>query len=129
MARKHNNGQLLPWMSARLDCKEKRFLQVGNSLFFSPIFQQLKAGSQMLYLCMAIESGGNRDVVFSQKTAKKYGIPKSSFDRYIKELRDTGFVKVSIEGNMWQFKPTVYCFLFDWKQKVQPQNGTNDRAY
>lgn len=124
MARKNNNGQLLPWMSARLDCKEKRFLQVGNSLFFSPAFQQLNAGCQMLYLCMAIEAGGKREVTFSQKTARKYGIPKSSFDRQIKELRKVGFVEISVEGNPWQFKPSVYRFSFTWKQNAQPQNGT-----
>ena len=123
MARKNNNGQLLPWMSARLDCKEKRFLQLGNSLFFSDTFQQLNAGSRWLYLCMAIESGGKRDVVFSRAIAKKYGIPRNSFSRQIKELKDSGFIEVSIEGNLWQFEPSVYRFSFDWKQKAQPQNG------
>ena len=126
MARKNNNGQLLPWMSARLDCKEKRFLQLGNSLFFSDTFQQLNAGSRWLYLCMAIESGGKREVTFSRAIAKKYGIPRNSFSRQIKELKDSGFIEVSMEGNLWQFEPSVYRFSFEWKQKIQPQNGVSN---
>ena len=125
MARKNNNGQLLPWMSANLNCKEKRFLQVGNSLFFSDAFQQLNTGSRWLYLCLAIESGGKREVTFSRATAAKYGIPRNSFARQIAELKDAGFIEVSMEGNYWQFAPTVYRFSFNWKEKPHPQNGGN----
>lgn len=123
MARK--KGALLPWLSAKLDGSEKRFIQVGNSLFFNEIFQQLNAGSQMLYLRMAIESGGKREVIFSRKTAEKYGIPRNSFSRQIKELKDAGFIEVSMEGDLWQFKPSVYRFSFTWKQDAQPQNGVS----
>lgn len=125
MSRKNNNGQLLPWMSAHLNCKEKRFLQVGNSLFFSPVFQQLNSGSRMLYLCMAIESGGKREVAFSRATAAKYGIPRNSFARQIAELKNAGFIEVSMEGNYWQFAPTVYRFSFEWKEKPHPQNSVS----
>ena len=128
MARKNNNGQLLPWMSAKPDCKEKRFLQVGNSLFFSDSFRDLGAGSRWLYLCMAVESGGKREVEFSRKTAEKYGIPKNSFTRHIAELKQAGFIEVSIEGNYWQFHKTVYRFVFDWKQNPHPQNGDRNTA-
>lgn len=123
MARKNNNGQLLPWLSARLDCKEKRFLQLGNSLFFSEEFRKLNTGSRWLYLCMAQESGGKREVTFSRKTAEKYGIPRNSFSRQIKELKDAGFLEISMEGNLWQFQPSVYRFSFAWKENAQPQNG------
>ena len=40
--------ELVPWMSARPDNVEKRFIQVGNSLLFNKEFQSLGAGSQML---------------------------------------------------------------------------------
>ena len=120
MARKKK--VLLPWLSSKPDGAEKRFIQVGNSLLFNEAFQQLNAGSQMLYLRMAMESGGQREVAFSRKTAEKYGIPRNSFSRQIKELKETGFIEVSMEGNMWQFKPSVYRFSFSWKQNPQPQN-------
>ena len=123
MARK--KGALLPWLSAKLDGTEKRFIQVGNSLFFNQAFQQLNAGSQMLYLRMAIESGGKREVTFSRKTAEKYGIPRNSFSRQIKELKEAGFIEDSMEGNLWQFKPSVYRFSFIWKQDPHPQNGVS----
>lgn len=124
MTRKNNNGLLLPWMSARLDCREKRFLQIGNSMFFSPSFQQLNAGSKMLYLCMAIESGGKRVVAFSRGTAQKYGIDKNTFARRIAELIEGRFVEVVKESSYAQFSPTVYRFSLVWKNS-RPQKGVN----
>ena len=72
---------------------------------------------------MAIESGGKREVAFSRATAAKYGIPRNSFTRQIADLKEAGFVEVSMESNYWQFTPTVYRFSFLWKEKPHPQNG------
>lgn len=122
MARKNNNGQLLPWMSARKDCREKRFLQVGNSLFVakeSP-FKKLTSGAQILYLCMAMESGGKREVPFSRTTALKYGLNKNTFTRCVKELEDQRFISIAPEKSE-PFKPTVYRFDFDWKTESASQ--------
>lgn len=122
MARKNNGGQLLPWMSARKDCREKRFLQVGNSLFVakdSP-FKKLTSGAQILYLCLAMESGGKREVSFSRTTALKYGLNKNTFARSLKELEEKCFISVVPEKSE-PFKPTVYRFVFDWKTDAASQ--------
>lgn len=116
MARKNNGGLLLPWMSARKDCREKRFLQIGNSLFVAKesAFKNLTSGAQILYLCMAMEAGGKREVPFSRTTALKYGLNKNTFNRSLKELEEHRFISI-VPDKSEPFKPSVYRFDFDWK--------------
>lgn len=114
----HRSRPLLPWLSHKPDGKEGRFLQIGNSLFVSDTpFKKLTAGAQMLYLFLAMESGGKREVEFSRTTAKKYGISKNAFTRQIRELESNGFVEVVMERSL-SFKPTVYRFVYEWKKPV-----------
>ena len=61
MPRYKSRPTIVPWLSARPDNREKRFIQVGDSLLFSDAFQELRVGAKHLYLCMAMESGGKRD--------------------------------------------------------------------
>lgn len=109
------NVSILPWLSSRADCTEGRFIQVGNSLFLSKIFQSLSAGARQLYLCMCLESGGKRTVAFPHGAGRKYGFANTTFDRYIHELREAGFINLIPEGDLEQFAPNVYCFSFEWK--------------
>ena len=51
-SRRRGRDTIKPWLSARLDCKEGRFVQVGNSLLLSKEFQALTAGARFLYLCI-----------------------------------------------------------------------------
>lgn len=125
MARKNNNVQLLPWMSARTDCKEKRFLQIGNSLLVgenSP-FKLLTSGAQILYICMAMESGGKREVAFSRGTAAKYGINKNTYNRAVAELISHNFVEQAPDLSTGPFKPTMYRFSFTWKETATQKHG------
>ena len=115
MSKRRSGVTIKSWMSARSDCKEGRFIQVGNSLLLSPRFQGLSPGARFLYLCMAMESGGKRDFTFPLSSAKKYGIAKNSFSRYIKELRDNGFIVVQSMANLR--KPNEYAFSFTWKEE------------
>lgn len=108
------NATISPWLSAKNDCREGRFLQIGNSLLLSPQIQQLSVGARMMYLCMAMESGGKREFTFSRSVGEKYGIPDGSFKRYIKELKENSFIDC-IEDNHTTRKPNVYAFSFDWK--------------
>lgn len=113
MSRRKSGGTMLPWMSAKPDCKERRFLQVGNSLLLSKKFQALGPGPRMLYLCMAMESGGRRTFLLPRSAAKKYGVPSTSLRRYIRQLADGGFVKVTSYKNLR--KPNVYEFTSAWR--------------
>lgn len=118
--RKRHGDTIKPWLSARSDCKEGRFIQCGNSLLLSNEFQGLTAGARFLYFCMAMESGGKREFVFPLTSAKKYGIAKNSLTRQIAELKEAGFIHVQSMANLRQ--PNEYCFSFDWKSARQ-MNG------
>lgn len=104
---------ILPWLSARPDCSEGRFIQVGNSLFLSKEFQALKPGPQMLFLAMALESGGKRDFEFPLSSATKYGIDDATFWRYVQKLEDAGFIVRHSMANLR--KPNEYNFTLAWK--------------
>lgn len=119
MSKKHKNKvELVPWMSARPDNVEKRFIQVGNTLLFNKVFQSLGAGSQKLYLCMAMESAGKRRFIFPQAAAKKYKIAPSSLRKHINELEAKGFIKV-YSGKATR-EPNLYEFCYDWKLSPRP---------
>lgn len=108
------NCDIRPWLSAKSDCREGRFLQIGNSLFFSEKFQMLSAGAKVLYFCFCMESGGRREFIFPQSAAKKYGIAPRSFRRYTDELIRSGFVAVNSGKCVRQ--PNEYQFSFEWKK-------------
>mgnify|MGYP006939728924 CR=1 FL=1 len=57
MSKRKYGPALLPHLSAKVDNKEKRFIQVGNSLLLSKQFHALSTGGRFLYFCMAMESG------------------------------------------------------------------------
>ena len=123
MARRKTGGTLLPWLSAKVDGKEGRFIQVGNSLLLDKRYHALSAGARHLYLCMVMEAGGKQEVKFPHGAAKKYGIASTSFDRHIKELQANGFLQKVGAGLYWQYAPSVFSFSTDWKAKSAPQNG------
>lgn len=124
--------QIRPWLSARHDCEEGRFIQVGNTLLLSRkdadskeenAFLNLSTGARFLYLCMAMESGGRPCVTFSHGAAKKYGIASSSFDRAIKSLIDAGFVTLEMDDDLAQFRANTYRFSNTWKSNLAPHFG------
>lgn len=108
------NCQILPWLSAKPDCKEGRFLQIGNSLFLSKEYRELSYAAQAIYLCMALESGGKRQFTFTKTDAKKYGICPKTLYRQIKELQDKKFLTVSSGKNTRT--PNEFEFCFSWKE-------------
>lgn len=105
--------EIKPWLSARADNKEGRFLQVGNSLLLSRNFQRLKLASQRCYFCMALEAGGQKCFKFPLSAAKKYNISSSTLRRCAEELEKAGFIKIESNANIR--KPNQYEFIFDWK--------------
>ena len=72
------NCEIPFYLSSRMDCKDGRFIQVGNSLFFSKQFNALTAGAQILFLKMAMEAGGKTEYTFPRASFKKYGLSESS---------------------------------------------------
>ena len=124
MSRKVKTRPLLPWLSANMDCVDRRFVQIGNSFLLDSRTQNLSAGAKLTYICMALESGGKADFEFTKTAATKYGIATASFRRYVEELVDAGFVN-RISGKSSQ-QPNQYRFTPErWKngQKIAPPSG------
>ena len=112
------NVPIRPWLSAREDCREGRFIQVGNSLLLSKRFQALKANSRLLYIALAMESGGQPQVTLSHGGAeRKYGISRSTYDRAVKELIEAGFIKQELDEFRSQFRTNEFSFINTWKTK------------
>lgn len=120
MSRRKHGDTIKPWLSAHADCKEGRFIQCGNSLLLSKQFQALTAGARFLYLCMCMESGGRRELIFPLGAAKKYGIAKNSLTRQIAELKESGFIEVRSNANLRM--PNEYSFSLNWKLKGNALN-------
>ena len=117
------NVAIRPWLSAKLDAREWRFVQLGNSLLLSKRYQKLSASTRLLYLALAMESGGQKTVAFPHGAAKKYGFPSSTFDRAIAELKKRGFILLLEDEERGQFKANVFQFSEMWKSDPAPQNG------
>lgn len=114
MPKRKTGGVMLPWLSARPDNKEGRFLMVGNSFLLSDKVQTLSPGARFMYLSMAMESAGKREFTFSRSTTQKFGISETTAARYIKELSSSGFIETVSCGRFARV-PNVYCFSFAWK--------------
>ena len=73
LSKRKHGPTIVPALSAKVDNKEKRFIQVGNSQLLSKQFHALSTGSRFLYFCMAMESGGRKNFILPQKDAKSTG--------------------------------------------------------
>lgn len=113
MPRYKSRPTIVPWLSAKPDNREKRFIQVGDSLLFSKAFQDLHAGARYLYFCMAMESGGKRVFKLPTAAAGKYGFARSSFWAYVRELEDKRFIVSRSNKHLRQ--PNDYSFSDGWK--------------
>lgn len=110
---RRKNPMISPWLSARADNREKRFIQVGDTLLMDKTFQALSPGAKTLYYCMAMECGGRREFLFPRTCAAKYGFAEKSFWRYVRELEERGFlIRFSMKSLR---KPNEYSFSFAWK--------------
>ncbi len=118
MPQKGKSKPLKPWLTAREDGKERRFIQVGDTLLFSSAFNALKPGAQNLYLRMSMEAGNSREFVFPQTSAKKHGIPSATFRRHVSELIKAGFISRS-SGRVTR-EENVYRFELEWKKQRPP---------
>lgn len=118
------NCQILPWLSGNQNNREKRFLQIGNTLLFDEKYKTLRPAARQLYVCMAMEACGKSQFEFPHRAAKKYGFSGTSFDNYARELQQAGFIeKIKQEE---QFAVARYQFTFAWKQKSHPNLGRAD---
>ncbi len=115
---RRKNPTISPWLSARTDNRERRFIQAGNTLLLSKKFQSVGTGAQYLYLCMAMESAGHKKFCFPESAAKKYGIASTTLWRHIKQLETAQLILVYSRKNLR--KPNIYEFSYEWKTSDCP---------
>ena len=105
------NVAIRPWLSANKDCRDGRFIQVGNSLLLSDAFKSLDGNAQKTYFALCMESGGKPTAELSRAGAKKYGLAPATFSRAIRVLMESGFISCSFEENPFRYKTNVYRFV------------------
>lgn len=113
MARKQSARPLPRWMSAAPDCRETRFVQIGDTLLHNERFKALSPGAFKLYVCCSMEAAGRINFQIPASKAEKYGIPRKSFQRYLQELIDAGFIQLNRSGKTTR-TANDYSFYFDW---------------
>ena len=118
--RKRGTHSLLPWLSAKPDNKDGRYIQVGNSFHLDKKVHALGHTARLLYECMCQEAGGKREVTFTRGTAKKFGFPKATFERNVQRLIDGGFVELKETAERSQYSPNIYRFSLGWKTIPAP---------
>lgn len=118
---KRKRTPVSPWLSANKDCRESRYIQVGNSLLSHPAFKELTAGEKHFYLVLCMESSGYWEVTLSHGRAlREYGIKGSSFDNHVKALKQKGFIKQIGNPNGEKYIRCKFRFVDDWKSKKPP---------
>ena len=127
MSKRKHGPTIVPALSAKVDNKEKRFIQVGNSLLLSKQFHALSTGSRFLYFRMAMESGGRKNLILPQKDAKKYGIAPSGLRKHINELKAARFIRVYSEKPTRE--PNRYEFCLSWKLPPSPLRSHTPHGY
>lgn len=94
MAKSQSSKPLKRWLTASSDCRERRFVQIGNTLLFDKRFTSLSVGARYLYILAANEAAGSRDFQFPALKMKALGIKERTARKYIKELVDQRFLEV-----------------------------------
>ena len=116
MGRQRRKGDTIkPWLSAHLDNREGRFIQVGNSFLLAKDMPELSAGAKLMYLCMTMESGGHIEFQFPRMAALKYGFPEATAARHVKELLAVGMIELIGSGRFTK-TPNQYRFTTAWKR-------------
>lgn len=114
MGKTKGRKAIVPWLTAKENEIDKRFIQVSNSILLNETFQSLSANSQMVYLCMSMESGGQSEFVFPKRAFEKYNISYSTARRSINELKQKRFITYESGANVR--KNNKFKFCYDWKR-------------
>lgn len=96
-----------------MDEKEKIDVDGLLRLMLQPPFATMSIGARCLYLICVAKSAGDGGLEMSARAAEKYGISKTSFLVYMKELKQFGFIRLKERGGDGQ-TPNKYTVVLDW---------------
>ena len=115
MARKHKtNYSISPWLTAKADCREPKYIQCGVTLFEHPAFKRLTPAQRCLYLAMCLDAGGHREFTFSKARIEHYGFSYATGRDAINALIAGGFIIKLFSGQTTREK-NGYAFSERWK--------------
>ncbi len=103
-------------------CKKYQELSIGAKHFYTLCRVEWKSelGRQSLYKFRrehGIEDKGkDNEFVFPAKHMKMYGVDRSNGSRYLKQLKEAGFIGIA-SFNKSRWKENVYYFDSKWKDK------------
>lgn len=106
---------LSPWVTAKDDGIETRFIQIGNSFLLHPAWLNLSAGAKVLYIHMSLESGGKIEFKMPHKVYSKF-TTRPTFQKAKNELIKAGFIEVKKCGANTRTE-NIYRFCFEWKNR------------
>lgn len=106
---------ILSHLSARSDCQEVKFIQVGASFFEDENVCSLKPQTKWVYLCMAIVAGRDTEFSFSRGDGMKYGIPSRTLCTAVNELLEKGFL-IRVESGKFTRTKNKFRFIYNWKK-------------
>lgn len=108
------------WASAEKNCIEKKFNQIGASMYRDKRIQALKPKTFLVYQCCMLESAGQESFKLPADAAlRDYGISHGTFQRAMKELREAGFIEIVASGKNLS-GPTEYKFSRVWRGESAP---------
>ncbi len=113
MAKCQSSKPLKRWLTASSDCREKRFVRIGNTLLFDKKFISLSVGARYLYILAANEAAGSRDFQFPALKMKALRMKERTARKHFKEFIDAGFVELVQSGRNTR-TPNDYRFSFHW---------------
>ncbi len=96
----------------KLKDKNKKFVQIYHNQLCNEKFMKMSLGAQMLYVYMLDYSNGGQETQFPHRFYKKL-ITTPTFNKYISELENSGFVEVK-ESGKFNHRPNIYKFIDKW---------------
>ena len=97
--------------------------EIEKELLQSQKLIDMTFGAKHTYVCMVAESNGNSEFEFSHQTAAEYGIPDNTLRAAVKQLVESGFIRVKENGresrkaNIYEFADQRKSGLSDIKRQ------------
>lgn len=122
MAKRYKSKHcIIPWLTAKIDCREPKYIQCGVTLFEHPSFKRLTPAQRCLYLAMCMDAGVHQEFTFSKARIEHYGFSYATGRDAIDALIAGGFITKIYSGQVTREK-NGYAFSEQWKLIGTPQD-------
>ncbi len=109
------------WTTPETDTRKVvSWTAIDSELLYHPAVAALERVSFKTYILLILEAHGKQEFTCPYTVADKCRIPKSSYERALKELQAAGFIRVA-SGAATRQANTI-TFLNDWKSRSPPRD-------